>query len=70
MVEESTAASKNLAQETQELSRLVGQFTVEGGRPAQAATPARRATPALRTSGRGGAARKVEPTPEASWEEF
>ncbi|CAN7180970.1 methyl-accepting chemotaxis protein [Phenylobacterium sp. LjRoot219] len=84
MVEESTAASHSLAQETQELSRLMGRFRT--GAPSAAAGPARRAPPAARPSpraaapqlktfsthaGGGGALRKPEPTADLdSWEEF
>ena len=80
MVEESTAASRALASETDELMRLIGQFQV--GRPAPTtarAAPAARPVAALRTAGRGGAAprlaavRSVVPQPAAEaadWEEF
>jgi methyl-accepting chemotaxis protein len=79
MVEESTAASHTLAQETEELTRLIGRFQV--GRSdfgAQEAEPVRRrakpsaSAPTTRTvmktvSTRGGAA----PKPSADeWEEF
>ncbi|WP_282587689.1 methyl-accepting chemotaxis protein [Lichenifustis flavocetrariae] len=74
MVEESTAASKSLAQETEELARLIGQFKVEAstGRGAVRApvTPASRHVRALKTSGAGGAARKPATQVEQSWEEF
>ena len=81
MVEESTAASHALAQETSELGRLIGEFRLddEAGpvhrTPAPVARLERRpaAAPvrALRTSGRGGAARVAE-TAEArpDWTEF
>ncbi len=68
MVEQSTAASKNLAQETGELTRLIAQFSI-GHAPAARAAPARTVT-ALKTVGTGGAARKAAPAAEASWEEF
>jgi len=75
MVEQSTAASRNLSHEANELGRLMGVFKV------QAATPARRQAspaqiqpqpalrPALRTMGRGGAAAKPL-AGEETWEEF
>ncbi len=76
MVEESTAASHALAQETGELTRLMGQFQVEGGAEAPrrapapvvplARRPASAPVAALRTAGRGGAAR----APDADWGEF
>ena len=81
MVEETTAASHNLAAEAGELSRLIGEFRLgdpvaspgradparPGSRPL--AAPVR----ALRTFGRGGAARAPAPMPETameSWAEF
>jgi methyl-accepting chemotaxis protein len=76
MVEESTAASHALAQEADELARLVAQFKVgaDEQRSPRASTP-RRAAPAtrtaMRTTGRGGAALKPAPAAaEDSWEEF
>jgi methyl-accepting chemotaxis protein len=77
MVEESTAASHTLAQETEELTRLIGRFQVgrsdfgaqEAEAPRRRAKPSAPATrPALKTvSTRGGAA----PKPSADeWEEF
>ena len=79
MVEESTAATHSLAQETEELSRLIGRFRI--GQPAEAAParaanrPAPRPThapvAAMRTVQHGGgAARRPEPTADAGWEEF
>jgi methyl-accepting chemotaxis protein len=78
MVEESTAASHSLAQETEELARLISKFQV--GDTAKAAAPPRRApAPATRTAmktvsthaGGGGALRKPEPTDDRdSWQEF
>ncbi len=78
MVEESTAASRALAQETGELGRLIGVFRLGGEAPEARRAPApvvplpRRpaAAPvaALRTAGRGGAARA--PAPDADWTEF
>ncbi len=76
MVEESTAASRALAAETDELMRLIGHFQVgtEAGRdPAgqHGSRPTARPVAALRTTGRGGAARKPDASAEAdSWEEF
>ena len=78
MVEESTAASHALAQEAEELSRLVAQFKVGEERASSVrAMPNRRPTatqqtrPALKTIGRGGAAMKPSPAAsEDSWEEF
>ena len=76
MVEETTAASRSLAGEAQELTRLISRF--ETGAQA-AASPASRATPApaaaraaLRTAGggRGGAARKPAVEVDEGWEEF
>ena len=76
MVEESTAASHGLAQEAEELARLVAQFKV-GGEIARAPrqAPTRRPAPqtyaAMKTTGHGGAALKPLPaTAEDSWEEF
>jgi methyl-accepting chemotaxis protein len=72
MVEQSTAASRGLAHEAEELARLMSGFKI-GGRQAQtpgqtlARGPQQRTAPALKTTGRGGAA----PRPaEESWEEF
>jgi methyl-accepting chemotaxis protein len=79
MVEESTAASRSLANEANELGRLMGLFRIQGSgaRPIQTAAtspaPAARAasTPrtALKTQGRGGAAPRPAPQ-EEGWEEF
>jgi methyl-accepting chemotaxis protein len=79
MVEESTAASHRLANETEELARLIGRFQVgqdarieriSDRRPAPRPVPAA-AVPALKVLGRGGAARRPAPAAsEASWEEF
>ena len=82
MVEESTAASRSLAEEAEELGRLVSRFELGGAAAAPAAAPAapaRRRTPApaARTvtalksvGGRGASAlRKPEPV-EEGWEEF
>ena len=81
MVEESTAASRALTAETDELMRLIGHFqvgTVGGGRQAPAAMPARAARPAparpvaaLRTTGRGGAAAKPQAAvANDEWQDF
>ena len=76
MVEESTAASHALAQEAEELSRLIGRFNVG---EAATVSPIRRANapssprPAMKTvsTSSGGAARKPAPVAaEDSWEEF
>ena len=81
MVEESTAASHALAKETDGLSRLIAGFEVgrtespsdaraaTKGLRAQKPTLARTAT-ALKTTGRGGAASKVDAADEKNWEEF
>ena len=73
MVEETTAASHSLAEQTEQLSRLISRFDV--GRPAPVSRPAARSkssaaprsVPALKTVGRGGAARKPE---TQDWQEF
>ena len=78
MVEESTAASHALSQETGELTRLMGAFSLgdaaDGRAPAPVARFARRPAaapvPAMRTTGRGGAARAPAPAAEAEWAEF
>ncbi|MDO8377346.1 methyl-accepting chemotaxis protein [Phenylobacterium sp.] len=83
MVEESTAASRVLADEAEELARLVGRFRVSGGTQAasraperQHAAPARHA-PAPRSQAqyapatRGNTALAQQPQAEDdSWEEF
>jgi methyl-accepting chemotaxis protein len=77
MVEQSTAASHALAQETEELSRLIGRFDV--GDPPRVEPmrsrprPTALARPAMKTmGGRGSAlARAPEPTADADgWDEF
>jgi methyl-accepting chemotaxis protein len=75
MVEESTAASRVLADEAQELARLVARFKVSGG--AQAATPTRSAPPApapratASYATRGATALAAAPQAEQDgWEEF
>jgi methyl-accepting chemotaxis protein len=86
MVEQTTAASRSLKNETMELARLAGSFHVGDG-PRRAAAPSTRAAPqrdrsapssrhsapALKTMGGRGvsAARNPEPqTDDAGWEEF
>jgi len=77
MVEESTAASRGLAHEAEELARLMAGFRIgETGQafsahpPAiQARTPQSRATTTLKTIGRGGAAPRPVAA-EEGWEEF
>lgn len=71
MVEQSTAASHNLAQESAELNRLVGRFKVRGSSPPiPEARPSQRRTAA--TQMRTTSQRKVLPAPatDAEWEEF
>ena len=78
MVEESTAASHALSQETGELTRLMGAFSLGGADDARAPAPVARfarrpaaaPVPAMRTTGRGGAARAPAPAAEAEWAEF
>ena len=80
MVEESTAASHALAQETSELTRLIGEFRLGDSAdaprraPAPVAQPTRRPASApvsaMRTTGRGGAARAPAPAADANWAEF
>jgi len=75
MVEETTAASQSLALESEELAKLIGGFRVGDGVSHHAA-PVVRSAPravaktvtALKTTGRGGAARKPEPADD--WTEF
>ena len=73
MVEETAAASRNLAEEADRLNRLNGKGDAHPTRMAprpRASVPAP-ARPALRTVGRGGAQRKPEAAPQSdSWEEF
>ena len=80
MVEQSTAASRSLSHEAEDLARLMSGFKVSehAAAPevsAPAASPARalqqRAAAALKTLGRGGAAaRPAPPSREEDWEEF
>ncbi len=75
MVEQSTAASHALAQETQQLSDLIARFKVEGAaapatrqaQPTRTAAQAPQRMAALRRATAGGAALKLAPD---SWEEF
>ena len=79
MVEQSTAASRSLAHEANELGRLMALFRIQGSaaRPVQApaplAAPAPRPNAAprtvLKTTGRGGATPRPAPQDEG-WEEF
>jgi methyl-accepting chemotaxis protein len=76
MVEQSTAASHRLAAEAEELARLIGRFQV-GQTATRRAAPSRApsrtsraAVPALKTTGRGGAARKADTHEDTAWEEF
>jgi methyl-accepting chemotaxis protein len=79
MVEQTTAASHSLSQETERLSGLVGQFqiTEAAGHAGKNAGPAMRKPPVraqmLKTisSTRGAAAvRKPDPSADRAWEEF
>ena len=81
MVEQSTAASHALIGEAQDLDRMLGQFDLGLSTTAARAEPARRVKPAaraatttaLKTTGRGGAARKPLPAAagaEDDWQEF
>jgi methyl-accepting chemotaxis protein len=69
MVEESTAASHALRGEADTLDRSIGRFQVGAASPspARSAPPAPRAVPQMKTTGRGGAARRPEPD---TWDEF
>ena len=70
MVEESTAASRALARETEGLSDLVGRFQL-GPRASAPASKATRPVAMLKTAGRGGAARSPSPDPAADgWHAF
>jgi methyl-accepting chemotaxis protein len=80
MVEESTAASHSLAQETEELARLISRFDVgveiaaSPGRNAPRSGPAPVTRTVMKTVagyGGGGAVRKPSPAADAdSWQEF
>ncbi len=77
MVEESTAACFALASEAQQLTELIRKFEigdigeVKAIRPPvrHSHRPARAVVPQMRTTGAGGAARKIEIS-EDGWEEF
>jgi methyl-accepting chemotaxis protein len=79
MVEEATAASQTLTNETEELATAMAKFRTSAslsGRSAPAASgasrgprPASRTTTQMKTTGRGGAAPAVHAETE-SWEEF
>ncbi len=77
MVEQSTAASHALAQETEELARLISRFRTGEAAAVESFTRAPRRTASQPQAAHGGArggaatARKLEPvTSEDSWEEF
>jgi len=75
MVEESTAASRVLADEAEELARLVARFRVNGGHAAPVARnappPQRPAAPLHRPAVRGATALAAAPQAEDdTWEEF
>jgi methyl-accepting chemotaxis protein len=69
MVEQSTAASRSLAHEAEELARLMAGFKTGTGAaariPASPESPRPRTVAALKTAGRGGGAPREE-----SWEEY
>ena len=67
MVEQSTAASRSLAHEAEELARLMAGFKTGETRAAthRVPQPQSRTTTAMKTTGRGGAAAR-----EDTWEEF
>jgi methyl-accepting chemotaxis protein len=72
MVEQSTAASHNLARDTEALGHLVARFHL-GEQRAAAGRPAQRPVAAMKTTGGRGvsAARKPQAAPDAQgWEEF
>jgi methyl-accepting chemotaxis protein len=75
MVEQSTAASHSLAQEADELGRLISRFEVGAGATvtpmAKRAAPAQRTVTAMKTTGGRGASAMRKPEPaEEGWEEF
>ncbi|MCI3132965.1 methyl-accepting chemotaxis protein [Phenylobacterium aquaticum] len=76
MVEESTAASRVLAEEAQELARLVGRFRVNGQAPTRSASPppayrSSSSAPAAQPRSRGATALAAQPqAQDDSWEEF
>ena len=69
MVEQTTAASQTLAQDSEALAHLVGAFKI-GGAATPAIRPAASTRSAMKTvaSGRGGAARALEPADD--WQAF
>ncbi|MBM0205716.1 hypothetical protein JNW90_23910 [Micromonospora sp. STR1s_5] len=75
MVEQSTAASHSLAQEADELGRLISRFEVGASATvtpmAKRAAPVRRTVTAMKTTGGRGASAMRKPEPaEEGWEEF
>ncbi len=71
MVEETTAATKSLRQETQELGHAVSKFNVGRVAGAPQTQRARAPQPALKRVATGGGAAVRRPKPEQeSWEEF
>jgi methyl-accepting chemotaxis protein len=76
MVEQSTAASRALANEATELARLMGQVSIGGAAPHSARRPAPASTmrkPLAGKAFRSGAAAATQLAPQAqddSWEEF
>ncbi len=67
MVEESTAASHNLAREVKQLAALIHRFDIEESAPAPVRSPA----PAERPAAAPPARRMPEPTmADEGWEEF
>ena len=69
MVEESTAASHSLNQETDVLAKLIGRFQI--GQPVDVSKPVRkpRLVTQLKAVGRGGVMRKTEPARDG-WQAF
>ena len=74
MVEQSTAASHSLSQEAEALAGSVSRFQIGAvAAPARVAAPrpTHRTVTTMKTVGRGGAARKLQPVAsEDGWEEF
>ncbi|MDP1912906.1 methyl-accepting chemotaxis protein [Brevundimonas sp.] len=77
MVEESTAASHSLSQEAETLAASMSRFRIGESAPTARAAPRPASRPvsqtvtAMKTTGRGGAARRYEPVAsEDGWEEF
>jgi methyl-accepting chemotaxis protein len=69
MVEETTAASHNLSRESDELVRLVGQFTVAGGESGRNRSDVTQFA-ATRAARRGSPALKVVGADEDGWQSF